>query len=68
MYSPKEGDVNEPPLALSGRTGEEGQNEMLSGNDEEYEGEEYDDYQDDDEGPLTPLSHQIEEDGEEENK
>ena len=24
MYSPKEGDVNEPPLALSGRTGEEG--------------------------------------------
>ena len=64
MLSPKEQEVEESPQVLSGRTEEDGQNEMLSGDEqEEEEDEEYDDYQDDIEGPMTPLSHQIEESG-----
>ena len=70
MLSPKEEEITErgqsvePPQALSSGMDEEGQNEMLSGDEqEEEEDEEYDDYPEDIEGPLTPLSHQIEESG-----
>ena len=66
MQSPKdEEEIMEPPLALSGRTGTEGQNEVLSGNDETVEDDQYDDYdRSDNNEPLTPLSHQLEESAE----